>query len=94
MFDKLQEILKRTINGYEAEKLMKWIDNKIYTEEEIINAYEYCQVKTINYISKYLENNKTNIKPNWLDKEIVYEELTPKELLEMKNLMKEFYQDN
>ena len=94
MFDRLQEILVRPINGYEAEKLMKWVDNKIYTEEEIINAYEYCQVKTINYISKYLENNKSKLKPSWLDKEIKYEELSQKELLEMQNLMKEFNTDD
>ena len=89
MFDKLQEILGRTLNGFETNKLMYWIKENKYTEEEIINAYKYCKVKDINYISKYLDNQVK--KPEWFDKEIIDEPLEPEELIKFQNEMKEFY---
>lgn len=90
MFDKLQEILGRTLNGFETNKLMNWLKENKYTEEEILNAYEYCESKHINYISKYLENNKKDV-PDWYNKQINDEPLEPKELIEFQKLMREFY---
>ena len=90
MFDKLQEILVRPISGYEVQKIMNWINDKIYTEEEILNAYEYCEIKTINYIAKYLESKKS-IKPSWYNKKIEDKPLSEKEIIEYQKIMKEFY---
>lgn len=90
MFDKLQKILVRPLNGFETQKILNWINEKKYTEEEIISAYEYCESKHINYIAKYLETNKQQ-KPYWYDKKITDEPLKPDELLKYQKEMKEFY---
>lgn len=90
MFDKLQVIVGRAINGFEVQKIMKWVNNGVYTEQQILDAYEYCQVKTINYVSKYLENHKQD-KPEWFDKHVEKEELTVSEQIMMLEELKEFY---
>ena len=90
MFDKLQQIVGRAINGFEAQKIMNWVNDGIYTEQQILDAYKYCQVKTLNYVSKYLENHKQD-KPEWFDKHIEKEELAVSEQIKMLEELKEFY---
>ena len=94
MFEKLQQIVGRAISGYEAQKIMNWVNNGIYTEQQILDAYDYCQVKTLNYIAKYLENQKPSIKPKWFDKQIEKEQTSADEILELQKIMKEFYNND
>lgn len=96
MFDKIQEITSRTLNGIEFNKLMRWVRDKEYSEEEIINAYKYCKSSDINYIQKYLESQKkqkqlSSRPPEWMNENIQDEPLDKKTLLKFIKSWKCFF---
>lgn len=88
MFEKIEEILGRPLGGGEVQKLNQLVSK--YSEEEIINAYDYCEVKKVNYISAYLENHKED-KPEWFDKEIKDEKVEYKVLIQFIKDWKSFF---
>ena len=93
MYQEIENILVRTLSPYEYEKLEELKQN--YTEEKIINAYKSSSVKNINYISKILQNHRVDMIPNWLNKEIINEEIdeqSKKDFEDFKRFLEEFRQ--
>lgn len=89
MYKEIENILVRTLSPFEYEKIEELL--KIYTEEQVINAYRNSPVKNINYISKYLQRIK--IIPNWLNKEIEnqpIDEETKQENIDFNNFINDF----
>ena len=89
MYQKIENILVRTLSPYEYEKLEEL--KKTYTEDQIINAYKNSAVRNINYIAKVIQNKK--VTPEWLHREIINEPLdeeTIKEGIEFKKFIEEF----
>lgn len=85
MFDKIQRLIGRPLNGLETNKILVWLEEKKYTIEEIVSAYECCQSSNINYIRKYLDDTKNHKiqSPKWLGKEINEEPMSKKELVKI-----------
>lgn len=90
MYEKIEQILGRPLGGGEVQKLNQLVSK--YSEEEIINAYDYCEVKKINYIATYLENHKET-KPSWFEKEIKDEKVSKQELIDFIKDWKAFFID-
>ena len=92
MYQELENILVRTLSPYEYEKLEEL--KKIYTEEQIINAYKNSGVKNINYIMKKLQSKKAV--PEWMEREIVNEPLdeeTIQDGIDFKKFIEDFRND-
>lgn len=97
MYDELMKILNGNLTPFEYTKIEEL--KKIYTEEEILNAYRNSNVKKINYITKVLETNKSKkgIIPDWLNTEIInqpIDEETKKEFDEFQDFIKEIRNEN
>lgn len=89
MYQKIENILVRTLSPYEYEKLEEL--KQTYTEDQIINAYKTSNVRNINYIAKVIQSRK--VVPEWLNREIINEPLdeeTIKEGIEFKKFIEEF----
>ena len=89
MFEEIQKIIfPNQLSSYEYTKLNDLL--KIYTEEQIIDAYKKCGNKPFNYIEKVLKNKKKV--PSWLNKEIQNQELD-EETQKVFNDFKAFIED-
>ena len=89
MYNEIENIIVRTLSPYEYIQLEKLKEK--YSEQQIIDAYKTAKVKNVNYITKILQNIK--VKPEWLDKEIINQEIdeeAQKEYDEFNNFLKEF----
>lgn len=96
-FDKIVDYVqgnyRKNMNNRDYEYLVQIYD---FDFEDIKNAVEYCKSKNTDslvYLLKALKEGyaKKQICPSWMDKELKKEPLSDKELLEVKELYKEFY---
>ena len=66
MYDEIQKIICPTqLSSYDYEKLEEL--KKTYSEKSIIEAYKNSRIKTVNYVTKVLQD-KMKKAPEWLDK--------------------------
>lgn len=93
MYQEIENILVRTLSPFEYERLEDL--KQTYTEEQIVEAYKRASVKNINYIAKVLSSIKKI--PDWLNKEIVNQEIdneTEKEAKDFNSFIESFRNDN
>ena len=91
MYSKIEEQLGRTINPIEFEMLDDLV--KDYSINEIVECMKQYKGKPIKYIIQVLKNKPKQQKFEWLDKEIVNQEIDEeckKEHEEFMNFLEEF----
>ncbi len=69
MFERIENIIVRTLNPMEYETLTYLSNN--YTEDEIVNIYKTYGDKPIGYIQKVLSSKPKKVVPDWLKGEVV-----------------------
>lgn len=91
MYEKIENLLARTLSSFEYETLDHL--SKTYSEEQILDIYKTYGDKPIGYIQKVLNSIPKRKTPDWLKKEIINEpidEITKNEFDSFNDFILEF----
>ena len=86
MFNKIEECIGRPLNTLEIDNLTNLIQT--YSIDEIVECFKLYPKKPLNYIIQVLKNKPKQQKFEWLDKEIVNQELTEEDIKEHEEFLK------